>query len=704
MIASMLLGLTALSSSPGPEKAVVSILLTSPAQDSSHVEFVVSAIPASGDKREPVVARGALRDMVRIRLDQGLWKLTVDADGYWSRPREVWVSGDTDLTVPVWPAAVFRGRLGFRPGQGGPLPARLTASPELLGPKDRPGYVTTEACQVERTEWRCLLPAASLNVRVKPEGYVARYFNNVPLSPRTPTDVGLLLLERGASVAGRVVDPQGKAVPGARVELRAASGDPLGSPASATTDRIGFFQLLVPSPATFTVQASDGPRSAASAPFDIREADEFLLSEPLALRVPLRLRVSLNPPSDPDGKPWRIRLVRVDGTEGKLVANDVVVSDQGSWTRSGLGPGTYLVAVSTSSGIRWTSKKFELAPESDLIEVQIDPCSLKGTIRLGGRPVRAHLVLGGHRGPVSIPFDSDEAGEFGGLIPCRDDLFTRQWKVDVEADEFRRTLQNVKVVEGLTGEVRVDLSLADSSLDVLVVDEQGVPVSDPLLTVVNALRPDLMEQALGADPEKPGHSRLVGLDDGSYYVSARAGGGVSDSVRCEITENSRHPTVRLVVRKQLELSGRVVANDGTPVPFATLVPIPIQATLQPVEEVASDAAGSFQIRLPDETRQLALTVRAYGMAYKIVRVNISPDQPLKAAYHKVGAQRRSSDIALRSTVDLKVHRVRVPRGLLRGRGQPSEVGCPARSGTASGRGDHPADGGRQVPRVSRARL
>jgi hypothetical protein len=608
------------------DDAVLSVHLTSPSVARSEAVFAVTAAPQA-ENSKPVTGLARLGGTVRLPLAPGLWTLSAGAQGYWSAPRQLLVRRDGEVTLSLWPATRLEGRLAPAPGVKAPWPRSLAASIQFLDTTSASGYSNTEPCEMDGTRWRCILPAARLDIRMKPEGFAPRYFRQMSLSPSRSTDVGLLVIEPGASVAGRVVDPEGGPVVQARVELRAADGSPLPGSRATTADAAGYFQLSVSTPASYAVWASDGARSAASAPFGLREDDELMLAEPLTLREPLRLSVLLTPPLDDASQPWRLRVFRVEGAEARLVVAEARASRDGEWALAGLEPGTYRIAVSTSSGTLWVSRTVALSPGSETVRIGTAACSLVGTIRLGDRGVAASIVLRGSKGSRIAARSSDD-GDFRGPMPCIEDPIAQKWQAEVVAPSVRRSVPDVTPRPDGAGGVTLDLALPDSSVDASVHDEQGAPVDQAVLTVVDVLRPDRMQQAGTPDPERAGHFVLRGLDAGSYSAWARAGNQRSDPVRFEVTKAEPHAEVELVLREQLTVRGMVVGRGGAPVPSAFLRPNPIQSVPPFVKETQTDDSGRFELTLPSGTRQVALAAWAYGMAYTIERVDVSADTPL----------------------------------------------------------------------------
>lgn len=639
MLAAVLLVLS-LTQAPTPAtSATIEVKLVLPADftPSSGVAVTVSATPIGIATRRPdegepapTAAVGSLQHSIALRVSPGLWRLTAEADGLWSLPAEVLVQegSNTTTVIRAWPLGLMKGSLATKPGREGRLPQRVDASFEIVGTTEAGLFASTEPCRMESERWECELPATRLTVRLQPEGFVPRYFHDVLVSAPEPTRVGAVLLERGSSIVGKVVDAKTvRPAAGASVQLRSADGEALGPSFATVADQAGYFQLITANPGTYTVHATARNQTALSESFRVDVADDLRLSEPLGLQAPLTLRVRIEPALDPQGMQWRIRLMRIEGTEARLVVQDSTVSPLGRWVRPDLAEGQYQITVSTRAGTKWATTVVDLQPDAGEVEIGGQTCSLRGVVRRGDEPVKARLVF--TRGPLNLSYQSDEGGTFGGRIPCREDLTTRAWTFLVETDEWRGFVHGVKLV-GNASKYKTDVRLNDSVIEFVAVDDGGHHLAEMIvITVWNADQPERRDQAATSDSEPPGQVTLTGLADGSYIAQAKVPpDGVSEPHAFQVTPTSREQTVELVVRKQTEVSGIVVTSDGAPVPSARLRLLPSPGVYFSAGEVQTDASGRFDAHLPAGTTEVALSARAYGTAFRLARVPVAADRPL----------------------------------------------------------------------------
>ncbi len=455
-----------------------------------------------------------------------------------------------------------------------------------------------------------------------------RYFYGLDLSHGVDADLGLLRLAQGASVIGWVVDQQRSAVQAARIEVRTLDNEPIAGMPGSESDTNGFFQLVVPRASTFTLLVTRDHSSALSGPVEIGDDQEHRVTEPLVLRPPLALEVIVRPRTDAAGRPWRVRLIRVEDHEARVVVWDTALRADGIWRRTGLSPGTYKVTLLGPSGGPWVSRVIDLTAESDTFEISADPCVLRGLLRIGEEPLIGRVVFDTRRGPLSAEFATDTEGRFEGPVPCDAQLEERAWALEVEAEGVRRTLFGVKIAALSPGEFGVDLRVEPTGVKVSVVDEVGRPVNEVALTVADQAHAERLQYA-GATGGLAARTTIRGLDHGAYYVWARAGERSSDQVSFELTKTDPEAEVRLTVHDERAVEGIVVTADGTPVHGASLRPLPANTPpYRPVRDVVSDASGAFRTMVPQGTTELALTAQAHGMSFKIERISLKSDDPV----------------------------------------------------------------------------
>lgn len=579
----------------------------------------------------PISRRGTYLDPPRLEVRKGVWTISALADGYWSLPRTVDASGgDVTVEIKVWPAGVLRGTLTGSTSKRRP-PNEVSVSFQFAG-LPKVGYLATEGCRTSGSVWQCSLPVGTLNVRIKPDGYVPRYFFNVGISPAVDTTVGLLTLERGVSIVGNLLEDSGAAALGARVELRSANGEPLIGSAPATTRSRGFFQLVAQSSGTFSVYGEVEGRSAHSALFTPTEgADELQLASPLYLKPAAALVVEVSPALDPEGNRWRLQLVRIDGRKARLLGSGGRADDGGRWKQPVVAPGQYWVGLATARGIKWRAVLFDAAPGVTTVNIEAQPCPLAGSLLIGKRPLKARLLFGGNNGATSIPAESDESGEFTTAVPCTEDLFAREWTVLVRWDDSSRTVTNVRLEGTPDGGARTKIVITDSRLTVRVVDERGVALSNPVLSILDK-RGRTVEQALWSEEPTSERGRIVvpGLEYGSYVAIARTGPAAhaqevaqtADPVAFDVSEASPERDLTITVKKNITVAGVVVDQDGVPLSGVDVRLLPSHAALMPMGVETTDPAGRFQVQLPSTTREVALAAWRYGFAYKIARVDL----------------------------------------------------------------------------------
>lgn len=574
------------------------------------------------------------------------WQLTVLADGLWS-PAAVLAPGAAEVRVDLWSTGHLDGVLAPPQGEAMPRDLRLrfvssrrgAAEPEAIPP-------TTIRCPVEEARFRCQVPSAPLDLRLKAEGFVSRLIWNRRVEPGEALSLGRVALVRGSSLAGWIATASGDPPrPEQRVELELTPALPAGMlegarsrqldrlAESTPVDAYGFFQFVGVPPGSYVVRAkAAGALRAESPPSTVLPDRDSELLEPLVLRAPLDVTVRVTPPTSPGGGAWRVDLQSATQTGSPRSGR---TGADGSWRAEELSPGHYVVVVRDDRGRRLHVAEVDVEPDRTTVEVEIERVELVGRVRLGEEPLAARVVFGGRNGAVSLALESDEEGRFAGWVP-REGL----WRVDVTSADPPVSRRLVEVpVERTPGQrvARIDLHLPDTVLEGEIVDGEGTPIADALLLVIQvpAVEPLIDRRVKG------GRFLLRGLEPGTYRLEAIVGGAAqqirSESVDVVLDENAPYAHARLVVAPPLEIEGRVISAWGG-VPGAEIQADPRE---QPRHVLGigshSDGDGRFRLRLPAATHRVDLTVMAPGHAFALfVGVEVAAGRPLDLRLQEAG--------------------------------------------------------------------
>jgi hypothetical protein len=490
---------------------------------------------------------------------------------------------------------------------------------------------------LEAERFRCPLPAAALDVRLKLEDFVPRYLWGIEIAPGKDHDLGTIPLKKGASVVGWVRS-EGSPPAGAdrRVDLTPEIPGPDSIPVpgelrgamarQASVNARGFFQFEDVLPGTYAVTASQaGAISSRVFPVQVLPGLEAEIRDPLVLSKPISVKVIVDPPVDPAGSPWKVALrKRFDQVlEG-------FASQEGIWEPGGLGPGLYNLTVSGVGGSRWVSEELEVKAGQPPIRIEMPVLWVQGRVTLGGEPLAATLWFGGLSGPRRIRFQSDEKGRFEGVLPQEG-----TWTVDLWSGEDRLRLAldpvEVKVPQGKS-HAWIELAVPDTRLAGEVVDEQGHPL--PSASVIVSHKVHKNSQFL---TDKEGKFELQGIPPGRSLLEAHAGERTSGWVEVAVEEGRDAPWLRLVARAKVEIQGRVT-SPLRPVAGARLQALPQVETgsLATVVEAVSGVDGGFSLPLPAGTRSISLMVHAPGFGLRMLQAAVDPERFLEVPVEASG--------------------------------------------------------------------
>jgi len=569
----------------------------------------------------------ALPGVLKAQLTPGPWWVLLKTEAAWARPVRVQVPDEgQSIELPVWPAGFAEGRLvaptdGSLPGE---LKVRFETAPAEKIPVE--GF---ERCPVDAAgTFRCKLPVARLDLRLRAEPYLSLYRWDVAVSRARPVRLGALRLERGASVVGWVVTHDGSPLkPEARVELRPAGmatpladGKAPGSRVLATTAPVegrGFFHFDGVAPGRYQLTARQAPFGEAQVEVTVLADLEAELRDPLILAPPETLAFQVEPVVDPDGEPWRLSLERLDPYRGRSepVQNAEVGAD-GWWRHPGLARGRYILLLSSGTTRDvWLRREVDLGAEPMPLALVVEVVEVEGHVWLGEEPLAAQLLFGSRFGSEKRSLRSDSEGRFSGLLPRAGD-----WAVEIEADHppVSRTLTRVPVErEGQNARATVDIQLPATKVRIAVVDARGRPAGRAMVEVL----PAESQHPLGLqshETDERGELFLAGLDEGLHDFRAFfRDGSQSGHEVATLTEGPNPTRVRLMVRPMHRVVGQVHGGRGA-IPGARVTIFPqTMGSVADGRTLTTDAQGQFATEVPADTTHVGFWTDAPGFAFQM---------------------------------------------------------------------------------------
>jgi hypothetical protein len=573
-------------------------------------------------------------------LPPGRWVISVAAPGRWCEPLQLEVAGAAVVTtMRLFPAGQVAGRFP-EPEPELPAPTQLQvffrSSPSVAVSARVPQG--REDCVIEGRDWRCPLPAGSLDLRFQASGAIPAYLWEVAVQPGGETSLRTIPLRAGSTVQGWVrtadgSEPTGRAEvrlsPRARGALGAAEQERLRSVQSLRTgiNPRGFFQFETVPPGEYLLEVRQPPFAATSTTVQVvpNRVTE-IVDPPLLLEFPKRLEVVVQPPMAPGGSPWELALRRLESAAGtsETIVEGLTAGVDGLWRHEGLEPGDYLFELGTS-GSRWHTEEVALGGPETQVFVDLEVVEVQGEVQLGKEPLPALLTFGGRHGTERIRAQADGEGRFETFLPR-----AGAWRVRVESEipMMDREIAAVTVERALDGSpTELVVRLPNTAVAGRVLDERGEAVPNALITA-RSLLTDGRRERVQIRAREGGRFLLEGLAEGPTELSAIGPDDQASELRVvELGEDRAAKDVVLTLRKQRRVAGFIGSESG-PVPGARIKAVPVGVPVPGVSTVTSGVDGRFEISVPPATREVLLTVGPPGFGLRMLRLPLPPSGPL----------------------------------------------------------------------------
>lgn len=582
-----------------------------------------------GQRREVSLPLAGGRPLVLRLPPRSLWELQVDSPGHWAKSETVATSTTSEpLTRPVevWPAARIRGRLTTAGKEDRP-PTQIALGFESPPTPRAGGRIRNgrSICLVDREQvFVCEAPALTLDLAIRADGFVPSYRFGLALQPGKELDLNLVTLRRGASVAGWAEVPDGVLA----AEKCTAWLYPAVAPGGTsfdTTERLrrasltapvksdGFFQFAGVPAGTYTVQVDQpGFAPGTASPIEVYPLSETLLRHSIQLRRPLTIEVALSPPVDWLGQPWALTVWRASdfsaNYEGAPAFQGPVPRD-GRVAVRGQTPGAFLFEVKDSLGNSLVSEEGRPVegPEVTQVRLEVPLVWVSGTVTYGKDPLQASLEFGGRHGAVRVMMESDEAGEFEGVLPRGG-----RWPVDVEAPEDGiDTRVETRVKPNAEGQARLELRIPDTQISGRVLAEGGPLPEDTRVTLSSPA--GARQKAVGRD----GEFEFRGTPPGRVALHAEAFAAdhseASEPSFVEVLGSGRHGPINLLLQRNKRFSGRVLGARGPVAGAVVVITASVPRSAFGVTR-RTDLNGEFVAHVPYLSQQVTAVVSPPGHA------------------------------------------------------------------------------------------
>ncbi len=531
----------------------------------------------------------------------------------WVRPIEI-NPGDprADFEMALLARAVLRFKVA-----GLMRPEDLAASRLALriGPSREPGvpleFEFEQLCsaQMVQGELECGVPLGALDLRLTIPGYAPHYWWGREVEPASTPVPELVTLHAGGAISGWVVrkgselsNPRVRAVP-------ALAGSPardlsIGGEALARQSRVegsGFFVLTGLAPGAYDLELLAGSEVLARrAGVVVGAGRETALEEPLQAIEPIAVTLAIDPPVDPLGEAWIVRLSR----ESRENSTTVIPMDRRVVDLDGLtdlGPleaGQYLAEIVRSDSTVWAERVVRVeAGDSDRIESVIVPIlAVVGSVRRGGEPVQAEIRLSSREGAESARFQSNSAGEFSGVVPRRG-----QWRIQVTdlkgRPPVRLQVDDLVLGKGNRSPERLDIEIPNTRARGRVVDASGAAVPEARVTVWRERETGRQQMLASARANELGEFVVSGLPEGDSFIEAAGtDSSTSDVLPIHLKDAVFGPEIELVISRRTRIRG-TVRLGGVPAPGAAVTAWPRSTRTLHGSRAGTDRGGEFELHL-----------------------------------------------------------------------------------------------------------
>lgn len=525
------------------------------------------------------------------------YELRVALPGFFPEARSIVTSRDAaPVTVRLQPACAVRGLL--RDPEGQPVAAaRVFLRPARRPERDRPDRDPPPPAIESDSAGRFSIPespAPEVDLEVRKAGYAPALRRAVRVGPscKGSFDLGPLVLNPGARLAGRVVDPGGKAVPEAEVFLvdrLPADERARGRKPDAVTGRDGSFAL------------DDLQRGVPHHLFV--KADGYLGKEVRGVRPPGsgQVLVRLEPAAVLSGRVLDEAGDAVSGAQVGLTWHAILEDDP---ERRPVGRPLERSAVSNAEGrfevadaprgeVRLTvrAQGFIPAEEPKLAVPRPDSApELTFVLRRGARLEGRVATSSGKPVPgVRIAIEPGAALSDAEGLYVLDGLEPGQQEVRVFHPHYKRMVRPISIMEGTN---RFDVEL-EAGVEVLgrVIDQEKRPVAAAEVELITRDRSELRQHR--ARTGEDGAFLLQPVAAGVYRLQASASGlATTELAKPVVVADRPVEGLEIVLRQGATVSGRVLGLSPE-----ELAVVRVTAHGEVVERPARlDSEGRYEVR------------------------------------------------------------------------------------------------------------
>lgn len=575
---------------------------------------------------------------VSLDLSAGQWNVSLRGDGCWAQETLLAVPFSSVLDLDVYKRAAIAGVV--RVEEGDELPKTVGA--RLFSTSDS-REIARAQCPVDRDRFVCSVPAGEFDIQLRATAHISHFFLKRAIVADRATEVGTLLLRKGASIVGRV-QPSSRSLPLDHAivmaqpmpEASRAVAMTAATILSASVDDRGFFHVAGIAPGQYRLSAHQKGLISTSTIVKVVNDMQAELESPILLSRPQALVVLISPPQSPDGKPWRVALSEYDNSRHTEDVSSTASDVTGRAEFPALRPANYRVSVGPETGGVWVNRDLDLGSAPASLSIDLPSARVRGVIRWGERLLESKLTFGGRNGVLKIETTSNALGEFEAILPSSSE---NHWTVNIES-KVPRISRDVRVSVPETPDERnaLRIDIPGTTMQGKVVDETGAGRA----AIVSVVATD--GAMVQVPTEKSGDFEVAGLDAGKYRVQAESswfdskGAHLAYSAPSAIALDDLLDNVSITVRERVDLRGRVTSPYGV-VPYASVwaLPTDTESLISVRHTTATD--GTFTIALPPNTHEVDFGVAAAGLGIRFFHATVSSAPMNVELNHSVGALR-----------------------------------------------------------------
>jgi hypothetical protein len=571
-----------------------------------------------------------------LPVTEGEWELRIESDRVWAAPAYTKAGEPSQSVVIVaTPAGQLRASLAKRDAS-----TLDTIRFLLTQVDDRPGVGTVRAevtCPVREGQILCTVPAGLWDLRIDPAGFVPQFRWNVAVAANAVREISPVALIEGAAVIGRVARAgRGLSLP-ADTSVRLVPSTVAPQDAHSLVKQVkpnakGFFEFSSVPPGEYFVSASAKALTSDFVRIEVIANRTAEIKSPLLIDVPRRLKLTVIPSVDPEGKPWLVSVsVRRQGSRELDSYTTSRVDADGVLEQKGLRDGEYLITVErVGEGGQWASQWVTLNGDLD-VRISVPLIKIAGQVSYGNQPLAARLTFGGEFGRRRQLLTADADGHFVGVIPEPEDEF---WDVYIE-DVALGTPITVHEVRGThrpdDSVLYFDFHLPRTAVFGSVVLSDGTPAPFALVRFKSGAR--ALDTATTA---KDGTFQVLGLPRGAYEVLAE-GFLMTSEVADYSIQNEESPPLRLTLRDAQQVRGRIVTSGGVPVIGASIGALPVNTSRLGMGRFErTNERGAFLLQVRQDVHLVDLLLAPPGFATVIARTPVRADRYMEITVDQLG--------------------------------------------------------------------